>query len=91
MTTRNYRPEGAVKFFVDSGGVPAEIIPEVTSGRQTIPGHQQAGAIFIERVLDGGYAAHRGREGLLRTWIIDAVYHSAAEGREIWLSELEEE
>ena len=91
MTTRNYRPEGAVKFYVDSGGVPAEIIPEVTSGRAHTPGHQQATEIFLERVLSGSFSDHRGREGLLRTWIIDAVYRSAEEGREIRLSELKEE
>ena len=37
------------------------------------------------------FAAHRGREGLLRTWIIDAIYRSAEEGREILLEELEDE
>ena len=91
MTTRNYRPEGAVKFFVDAAGVPAEIIPEVPSTSQSIPGHQQAAAIFVDRVLSGDYSGHRGREGLLRTWIIDAIYRSAAEGREIRLDELKEE
>ncbi|MFW6294076.1 MAG: Gfo/Idh/MocA family protein [Spirochaetota bacterium] len=91
MTTRNYEPQGAVKFFVDSGGVPAEILPEVPSTTLSTPGHQRAAATFIERVLSGNYSDHRGREGLLRTWIIDAIYRSAAEGREIRLDELKDE
>ena len=37
------------------------------------------------------YGDHRGREGLLRTWIIDAIYRSADEGREIRLEELKDE
>lgn len=91
MSTRNYRPEGAVKFYVDSGGVPAEIVPEVPGSAQVTPGHQQAAATFVDRVLAGDFAAHRGREGLLRTWIIDAIYRSAHEGREIRLEELKDE
>ena len=91
MTTRNYRPEGAVKFYVDAAGVPSEIIPEVPTSAQSTPGHELAAATFVERVLSGDYAEHRGREGLLRTWIIDAIYRSAAEGREIRLEELKDE
>ncbi len=91
MSTRNYRSEGAVRFYVDSGGVPAEIAPEVPAASSGIPGHEQAAAIFVERVLAGDYARHRGREGLLRTWIIDAIYHSAQEGREIRLAELKDQ
>ncbi len=91
MSTRNYQSQGAVRFYVDSGGVPAEVAPEVPASGSGIPGHQQATAIFIERVLGGEYAQHRGREGLLRTWIIDAIYHSASEGREIRLAELKDQ
>ena len=91
MCTRNYRSEGSVRFYVDSGGVPAEIVPEVPAAGSGIPGHQQAASIFVDRVLSGDYRNHRGREGLLRTWIIDAIYRSAAEGREIRLDELKDE
>jgi predicted dehydrogenase len=91
MSTRNYRAEGAVRFYTDAGGVPAETIPDIPGRDATTPGHQQAGAIFVDRVLSGSYGDHRGREGLLRTWIIDAIYRSADEGREIRLEELKDE
>ena len=91
MCTRNYRSEGSVRFYVDAAGVPAEIVPEVPAAGSGIPGHRQAASIFIDRVLSGHFDAHRGREGLLRTWIIDAIYHSAKEGREIRLDELKEQ
>lgn len=91
MSTRNYRSEGAVRFYVDSGGVPAEVAPEVPGTGVGVPGHQQAAAIFVGNVLSSHYAEHRGREGLLRTWIIDAIYRSAHEGREIRLEELKDE
>ncbi|MFW5745272.1 MAG: Gfo/Idh/MocA family protein [Spirochaetota bacterium] len=91
MSTRNYRAEGAVRFYTDAGGAPAETIPDIPGGDATTPGHQQAAGIFVDRILSGSYDGHRGREGLLRTWIIDAIYRSASEGREIRLEELKDE
>lgn len=88
MQTKRYDPTHAVRFYTDAGGVPAEIIPEVPASGST-PGHQRAAELFVERVLSGDFAAHRGEEGLLRTWILDAIYRSAAEGREIRLDEFE--
>jgi predicted dehydrogenase len=88
MQTKRYDPTHAVRFYTDAGGVPAEICPEVpTTG--SIPGHQQAATLFVERVLSGDFASHRGEEGLLRTWVLDAIYRSAAEGREIRLDEFQ--
>ena len=91
MRTRNYESRGAVTFYVDSAGVPAEVRPEVPPRDTGTPGHELAARIFVERVLSGQFAEHRGREGLLRTWIIDAIYRSAHEGREILLEELADE
>ncbi len=91
LTVKNYRAENAVRFFVDSAGVPGEIIPAIPSSANTVPGHQQVAEQFVERVRGGNYERFCGEEGLLRTWIIDAVYRSAAAGREIRLSELEQE
>ncbi|MFP4550544.1 MAG: Gfo/Idh/MocA family protein [Spirochaetales bacterium] len=89
VTVKKYQAEDAVRFYVDSGGVPAEIAPAISSAGKT-PGHQKAAELFVERVRSGSFADHRGREGLLRTWIIDAIYRSAAEGREIRLEEFEQ-
>ncbi len=90
MATRRYDPTHSVRFYVDAGGVPSEIVPEVPrQGR--IPGHERAAALFVEHIQSGDYSNHRGEEGLLRTWILDAIYRSAREGREIPLSELERE
>lgn len=88
MAVKKYNPADSVRFYVDSTGVPAEVRPEIRSSG--VRGHQQAAALFIERVRSGDFADHRGHEGLLRTWIIDAIYRSAAEGREIRLEEFEQ-
>jgi predicted dehydrogenase len=91
MITKNYDPHHAVRFYVDAGGVPAEITPEVPRRDRTIPGHTQVVGRFVGAVENGEWSDHRGREGLLRTWIIDAIYRSAAEQREIRLAELSPE
>jgi len=87
MAVKKYNPADSVRFYVDTAGVPAEVRPEIRSSG--VRGHQQAAALFIERVRSGDFADHRGYEGLLRTWIIDAIYRSAEEGREIRLEEFE--
>ena len=90
LCAKNYKAADAVRFFVDAAGVHSEIRPEVPA-QTAVPGHQRVAEQFAERVLAGDFAPFRGREGLLRTWIIDAIYRSASEGREIRLSELEQE
>ncbi len=90
LTSKNYQTQGAVRFYVDAAGVPSEIIPEIPAGASSRPGHLIVAEQFVERVRSGAYDQFRGQEGLLRTWIIDAIYRSAAEGREIRLSELKE-
>lgn len=88
MAVKKYNPADSVRFYVDTAGVPAEIHPEIRRG--SVPGHQQAATLFVERVRSGEFPDHRGYEGLLRTWIIDAIYRSAQEGREIRLEEFEQ-
>jgi predicted dehydrogenase len=87
MTVRKYRSEDSVRFFIDAAGVPSEVAPAIPEGG--VPGHQRAASLFVERIRSGAFSEHRGHEGLLRTWIIDAIYRSATEGREIRLEEFE--
>jgi predicted dehydrogenase len=88
MAVKKYDPIDSVRFYTDTAGTAAEVRPEIRRG--SVPGHQQAAELFIERVRSGNFSDHRGHEGLLRTWIIDAIYRSAAEGREIRLEEFEQ-
>lgn len=87
MAAKRYSTADSLRFYVDSGGVPAEIHPEVPP-HNAMPGHQLVVEEFLSTVRSGAWENHRGRKGLLRTWIIDALYRSAAEGREITLDEL---
>ena len=87
IASRKYDLSNSLRFYVDAGGVPAEVIPTVPTGSDAIPGHERAARLFVERIQEGEFAAHRGETGLLRTWILDAIYRSAAEGREIRLDE----
>lgn len=87
MTAKRYSTTDSLRFYLDSGGVPAEIHPEVPP-HNAMPGHQLVVEEFLRTVRSGRWDGDRGRKGLLRTWIIDALYQSAAEGREITLDEL---
>lgn len=88
LASKNYNPADTLRLFVDAGGVPAEIKPAIPSDRNRPSGHTLVLKRFFDAVTSSDWSAERGHEGLLRTWIIDAIYRSAAEGREIRLAEL---
>jgi predicted dehydrogenase len=90
MASKRYATTDSLRFYVDAGGVPAEIHPEV-EGVSRKPGHQLVVEEFLSHIAGNDWANNRGRKGLLRTWIIDAIYRSAAEGKEITLGELAED
>ena len=91
MVSKGHKSEDSVRFYSEVSGVHAEITPVSTDDGNSIPGHERVVRQFIDRVREGSCSQHHGQEGLLRTWIIDAIYRSARESREIKLSELKSE
>ncbi|GAB3413380.1 Gfo/Idh/MocA family protein [Flindersiella endophytica] len=79
----NYATENTLRVYTDVAGVPAEIKPEVQRGK----GHREVVRQFVEAIRGGNWNDHVGRDGLVRSKIIDAIYLSALEGREVLVSE----
>lgn len=77
-----YETRNTLTIFRDENGEHLSTKPDVTS---TGEGHLAVLNEFIEHVLSGDFAAHAGDYALHRTQIIDALYRSAAAGREIQL------
>lgn len=77
----NYGYEDTLQIFGDIGGAPADIRPRL----QKLHGHAAVAQSFVAAILDGKPADPSGQEGLDRVRVIDAIYRSASEGREILL------
>lgn len=78
---KNYDWQNTLRIFTDTGGVPAEVHPQVYRGE----GHVAVVRDFINVIRGGDWSNHVGREGLRRTQIIEACYQSAQQGREVAL------
>lgn len=83
IAVSNYANEDTLRIYSDVGGVPAEVRPKVSRGE----GHRAIVRSFVEAIREGDWAEHAGREGLVRSKVIDAIYQSAAAGREVLVSE----
>jgi predicted dehydrogenase len=79
IAVRNYARSETLEIFTDIGDVPAVVRPDVGPGE----GHVGVVRDFIDAVTSGDWGAHRGREGLARTRVLDACYASAETGREV--------
>lgn len=77
----NYGYEDTLKIFGDVGGAPSDIRPRL----QKLHGHAAIAQRFTAAVLDGVPADPSGEVGLERVRIIETIYRSATEGREIVL------
>ena len=78
-----YGWENTLTIYSDTAGTPSIVKPKVGRGG----GHAQVVAEFIDVVRSGDYEGHYGREGLRRAQIIEAIYRSAQEGRELALTD----
>jgi predicted dehydrogenase len=83
IAVSNYSNEDTLRIYSDVGGVPAEIRPQVSRGE----GHRAIVRSFVQAIREGDWDDHRGHEGLVRSKVIDAIYQSALEGREVLVSE----
>lgn len=79
----NYATDDTLRIYTDVAGVPAEIKPDVPRGK----GHREVVRQFVENIRGGNWNDQVGRDGLVRSKIIDAIYLSALEGREVLVSD----
>ncbi|HEV2528407.1 MAG TPA: Gfo/Idh/MocA family oxidoreductase [Thermomicrobiales bacterium] len=76
---KDYALVDTLKVISDFEGVPTVSEPRL----QPVSGHGEVVKAFVARALDGTGYVPTGAEGLERTRLVDAIYQSAAEGREI--------
>jgi predicted dehydrogenase len=76
----NYATSGTLTLFADVAGAPSIISPDV---RVPAGQHQAVIAEFIEAVRSDDHAEHYGEFALHRSRIVDAIYQSILEGREV--------
>ena len=76
---KDYAQTGTLRFFGEIDGVPTVTEPRLIPSH----GHAQITSQFVDSILTGSPPNPSGDEGLDRVRLIDAVYRSADEGREI--------
>lgn len=83
IKVHDYQKSGALRFFNDLGGVPVDTQP------RTVVQHEHGVIVkrFIDAITLGVPMSPSGQEGVDRARIIDAIYQSAVEGREITIAE----
>ncbi len=80
LFVRDYATDDTIRIYADEAGVPTVTAPRV----HVPPGHHLAVIEeFVATVRSGAWANAYGEYALHRTRVIDAVYRSAAEGREV--------
>ena len=80
---KDYALTGTLRTFGDWEGIPTDATPRL----QATHGHSAIIANFVTSILTGTPVSPSGEEGLDRTRLIDAIYRSAALGREIVMDE----
>ncbi len=83
----NYSWENTLTIYSDTGGAPSIIKPKVVRGE----GHLAVVREFVEMIFSGSWEQHQGHEGLRRAQIIEAIYQSAHEGRELAITDAAEQ
>ncbi|MDP9366602.1 MAG: Gfo/Idh/MocA family oxidoreductase [Chloroflexota bacterium] len=76
---KDYAQTGTLKLFGEIDGVPTVTEPRLVPRK----GHGILIGRFFDSILSGAPADPSGEEGLERVRLIEAIYRSAAEGREI--------
>lgn len=76
---KDYADTGTLRFFGEIDSVPTVTEPRL----QARHGHGEMAKAFVASILDGAPVSPSAEEGLERVRLIEAIYRSAAEGREI--------
>jgi predicted dehydrogenase len=80
---RDYAQTGTLRLYGDIDGVPTVTEPVLVKR----PGHAEVFRRFVDSVIDGTPMTPSGEEGLDRVRLIEAIYRSAALGREVDVEE----
>ena len=83
LIVENYAPSGSLRVFTDDDGVPAETRLTAQPGG----GHKVVVEQFLAKIRSGRWHEHDGTAAIDLARIVDACYRSAAEQREVRLTE----
>lgn len=89
LHVKDYASTGTLKLFGDIDGVPTDSAPRLQT-KEVWDGHAQIIRNVVDGILHGTPVSPSGEEGLDRTRLIDAIYQSAALGRELTIEEATE-
>jgi predicted dehydrogenase len=87
LHVKDYASTGTLRLFGEVGGAPTDSAPRLQT-KEVWDGHAQIIKGVIDGILHGTPVSPSGEEGLDRARLIDAIYRSAAEGRELRIDEL---
>lgn len=82
LHVKDYATVGTLKLFSEVGGAQADTVPRLPQ-KEVWAGHAEIIHSLVDAILDGKPMSPSGLEGLDRTRLIDEIYRSAAERREI--------
>ncbi len=88
LDVKDYATVGTLKIFMFQDGVQFDIEPHLPQ-KVASAGHGEIINAFLDSVIDGVPMSPNGRDGLERTALIDAIYSSASEGREVEVQSIE--
>jgi predicted dehydrogenase len=84
LHVRDYASADTLRLFTTINGVPVDSTPRLPSKPQGA-GHREIIGTFIDSIIRGTPMIPSGRDGLRRTRLIDAIYRSSEERRELTL------
>lgn len=87
LHVKDYASSDTLKLFSAVEGVSFDSMPRLPTKPQGA-GHAEIISTFLDAIIEGHPMSPSGEEGLSRTRILDAIYRSSQEGREIELSPL---
>jgi len=85
LHVKDYATSDTLRLFATEDGVPVDSSPRLPT-KPPGAGHAEIISTFLDAIIEGHPMTPSGEEGLSRTRIIDAIYRSSQEGREIELS-----
>ena len=88
LNVKDYNTVGTLKLFTFQDGAQVDIEPRLPQ-KTASAGHGEIINGFLDSIIDGVPMIPDGRKGLERTALIDAIYASAAQGREVEVQSVE--
>ena len=88
LRVKDYATVDTLTLYSDIDGTPVDAKPRLVD-KSPSAGHIETIGNFVDAILAGTPPDPSGEDGLVRTTVIDAIYRSAEEGREIDLRTVE--